>query len=113
MLMTEWTKKLNVGDKVIVRSNHGLPRISTVDDITPEGFIKVDGMLFCEYGFQRTTSWYKCRIEEYTEEKAEQIRQQNTIDMAVDLMRNCNKSHIDYQMAVQIIEILYPNGENE
>lgn len=106
--MKDWIKNLKVGDKVIVTTNLRGERISTVQGITPKGFVKVDGMLFHQDGSQRTTSWYYSRIEEYSEEKAEQMRQQRIIDEAFGRMRCCNKNKIDYEMAVKILKILAP-----
>ena len=102
----EWTKSLKVGDKVIVSTNLRGERVSIVQGITPKGYIRVDGMLFYPNGSQRTSSWYFSRIEEYTEEKAEKIRQKIVIDNALSLMRNYNSNHLDYEKAEKIIAIL-------
>ena len=104
--MKDWAKNLKAGDKVIVTTNLKGERISTVQGITPKGFIRVDGMLFYTNGSQRTNSWYFSHIEEYTEEKAEQMRQKLVISNALSKMRNYNSNYLDYEMAVKILEIL-------
>lgn len=105
-------EKLNVkkGDKVILCCGLRDKRVAIVDNVTPKGFIKVNGALYYDDGRKRGGSclWEINFIKKYTEEEGRKIREDMFIRSIRDKLRNIDK--LTYEQAVAINKI-FENGE--
>lgn len=107
---------LNVkkGDTVLVyQSQYGevKKRLSTVDNVTPTGRIKVNGLTFAPNGSKMGGNELGTlvRIEEISEEQIEEIKEEikrdKVIKIATGRMRDFNGT-LAYEDAVAILNIL-------
>ena len=94
---------LLVGDKVIVQSEWNRRKVSRVEKITPSGAIRVDGVLFNEYGEEKGR-YGTSRIYEATEARLEIVKKEQFTKSVLKRMNN--QSSLNYNMAVAINNIL-------
>ena len=96
---------VSVGDEVIVSGRYS-EKIAKVERITPTGRIRVEGTYYNKYGWEIGGDvWSRSYITYVTEEKAEKIKQRQTISKAYQLMKNYNLNNITFDQATKIIEI--------
>lgn len=93
------------GDKVFVHTNWGKRRLSTIEKITPKGFIKVDGALFTKAGFQRGGGpWHFCNISPASPEEIETYEKEVFVADVVSRLHSI--STLDYEKAVLFHKLL-------
>lgn len=95
---------VKAGDKVIVQKPYNYDSVGTVEEITPSGYIRVDGSLYHKTGALRGgDSFNRTRIEAATDESLEKIRKEKYIRV---LLGKLGKAKISYEMAVEIDAVL-------
>ena len=104
---TDFLKDLKAGDKVICCHWGHFNRqeyVTTVEKITPKGFIKVDGILFHSItGRARGENYY--HLEQATDERIKEITEKNYVKTTLYMMQNDIKD-LTYEQAKAICEIL-------
>ena len=101
------SEKLNVtiGDKVIISSRFGGEKIGTVEKITSKGFIKVNNILFTDWGRERGGDTWSCSyIKQATPELIQQVEQTNFRKYVLNKLHSLQD--IEYGQAVEINKIL-------
>lgn len=102
--LNNWISNLKRGDYVFLHSMFGTS-LRKVEKITPAGNVKVNGMLFNQYGVERKADkWRKCTISEVTPETFSEFRKRMTINKALKLMQETKE--INFEQAEEIIKIL-------
>jgi len=95
-----------VGDKVLLYNQY-LRRITTVEKITPKGFIKVDGVLFNSNGTERGGDIYgSYRIEPITDEREQELRREFFVSSTKKKLKEFNFNNITYEQACKIALLL-------
>lgn len=104
---------VKVGDKVeLIYGNGNVSKVAIVEGVTPKGFIKVSGMTFNSNGWERGgDSWYKCYIQEITDERIEELKHEIFVRKIINKCRKINK--LTYEQAVKINEVLNDGGDEE
>lgn len=107
----EWLSSLKLGDKVVVCSwswSYSLRyNESTVEKITPKGFIKVNGLLYNpNNGYLRGSGGSKllCPDDKETKEKVKDYKRDCFVKSVLYSMRNV--VNITFDQAVKIKDIL-------
>ncbi len=98
-----WLDNLKEGDTVIV-STCFRKCIRKVDKITPTGKIRVGNFLFTDGRCKSGDVWHYTTLEEPTEEKLREIREESTINKALAEMQVAKD--ITYEQARAILDIL-------
>lgn len=108
---------LKVGDKVIINLGgwDKIRKIRTVERITPSGLIGLCGRLFYKDGRERGRNRFTTRLEEWTQEKEDEINrldiERRARNSCIDVFEQCS-SNLTYEQSVAILEIL-KGGKNE
>lgn len=112
----EWI--LKVGDPVIINKEVGLEEIQLigkVERITKTGIVRVKHnnkiMSFRGEREINQSGFHKASIEEWTEEKAKIIKQENARRYFAMILKNVDWSSLPYEKLYQVAEIV--NGKNE
>lgn len=106
----QWIKDLKPGDKVFIDYHNGRG-LRTVEKITPAGNVKVNGLLFDQYGRQRGgDTWSRCYLSEATPEEIENFRKETIIQKALSLMKKTTK--LSAEQAEAIIKLLTVEEES-
>lgn len=100
--MTNWLKKLKVGDKVFV-SSRSRTTLQTVQKITPTGRVVVNNTQFVD-GVNRSDVWNIITLEEATEEKIKEYKIRGFIRRVFNELKL--KNSMTYAQAKKINEIL-------
>lgn len=107
-------KDLKVGDEVYVNywsAYYDYWSKKTIKNITPKGFINVDGALFKQDGYSRSAG---ARIYPLDDKKAEDEYQEYTKKKFVDeIEQKISLLGITYEQAVKIKEILEDNKDGK
>lgn len=101
------SEKLNVevGDAVVVRSSWNNSYLSKVERITPKGAIRVNGILYDEYGREKGSNvWNRSHITKATEEDVKQIEEEKFITLTLVKLRKIKE--LSYEQAVEIERVL-------
>ena len=95
-----------VGDKVLLYNRYRR-KITTVEKITPKGFVKVDGILFNSNGAERGGSTYESyRIEPITNEREQELKQEFFISNTKKKLKEFDFNNITYGQACKIALLL-------
>ena len=98
-------EEFKVGSKVIVSSRNYNDKIRTVENITPKGMIKVDGILYNASGSERSSDvWNVGRIRLATDEMIKKINEDNFIKNTIRAMRNIE--NLSFKKAEAIYKII-------
>jgi hypothetical protein len=94
------------GDKVLLYNQYRR-KITTVEKITPKGFVKVDGILFNSNGTERGGDIYGLyHIEPITDEREQELRREFLISNTKKRLKEFNFSNITYEQACKIALLL-------
>lgn len=100
--MSEWLKRLKVGDEVFVRGNNGVT-LSKVQRITPTGRIVVNNTQYID-GKSCSNMWNISILEEATERRIEMFYRKK---FSLDVLRVLKKkTSITYDQAQFLNDIL-------
>lgn len=106
----DWLKQLKVGDKVIYHAwgFYSYYSLSSVEKITPTGFIRVDGVLFRpDDGHSRNGG---ARILNPDDEKSmnefKSFQKECFVNSMMKKIRNTNINDVTYDQAVEIAKIM-------
>lgn len=100
------SKNFKVGDKVLLYNRHRR-KITTVEKITPKGFIKVDGVLFNSNGTERGGDAYESyRIEPITDEREQELKRDFFVSNTKKKLKEFNFNNITYEQACKIAILL-------
>ncbi len=94
------------GDKVLLYNQYRR-KITTVEKITPKGFVKVDGVLFNSNGTERGGNIYGlCRIEPITDEREQELRKEFFVSNTKKKLKEFDFNNITYEQACKIALLL-------
>lgn len=97
---------LKAGDKVLLYNQYRR-KITTVEKITPKGFIKVDGILFNSNGAERGGSIYgSYHIEPVTDEREQELRREFFVNNTKKRLKEFDFNNITYEQACKIALLL-------
>lgn len=95
-----------VGDKVLLYNQYRR-KITTVEKITPKGFVKVDGVLFNSNGTERGGNTYgSYLIEPITGEREQELRREFFISNTKKKLKEFDFNNITYEQACKIALLL-------
>ena len=95
-----------VGDKVLLSNQH-LHKITTVEKITPKGFIKVDGILFNPNGIERGGDAYgSYHIDPITDEREQELRKEFFVNNTKKKLKKFDFNNTTYEQACKIALLL-------
>lgn len=106
----EFLKKLKSGDTVIVHTSHLFyksDRVTTVQKITPKGFIKVNDVLYNPDTGVARGDWDQMLLEA-TPAAVQEIKERVYVKNAIEKIHNINK--LTYKQAVDIMAIIEPEA---
>lgn len=100
------SNNIKVGDKVLLY-NPRRRKITTVEKITPKGFVKVDGRLFNSNGAERGGDVYASyRIAPITDEREQELRREFFISNTKKKLKEFDFNNITYEQACKIALLL-------
>lgn len=106
----EFLKKLKPGDMVIVHTSrlfYKSNEVTSVQKITPKGFIKVNNVLFNSDTGAARGDWEQTLLEA-TPAAVQEIKERAYIKNAIEKIHNINE--LTYKQAVEIMAIIEPEA---
>lgn len=104
--MKEWISKLKAGSPVIV-NYVGRTVLTSVENITPSGLIRVRGVLYNKDGTSRgDTSWGGGRyITEATKEAVDELRKKVIVRRVYEKIKQIDPNLLGFEKAVDLAEL--------